>query len=311
MSPEVTSPRTGIAVRPKRHGRGRQPIAAKIVFLIPATILFAAVMLVPVAVNAGYAFTDWDGFASTYNFVGLDNFVRIFGDDVTWNAMKNTLFFTAVNAPFQVGIGLVLALALQRSGRFITFLRVVIVMPIAISGVVLGFLGTIIFAPSTGILKTLSQLPFLEGLGQNWLGDPELAMSAVIAMNLWQWGGFTMLIFLAGLATIPGEYYEAATLDGAGSWGKFRHVTWPLLAPAATINIVLTLIGGLKIFDIIYVLTGGGPANSTQSIVMRLTSQSASGSYGYTAATSVSLTILITVIALIAVLILRRREIAA
>jgi ABC-type sugar transport system permease subunit len=184
-------------------------------------------------------------------------------------------------------------------------------MPIAISGVVLGFLGTVIFDPNSGLLRAASNAPGLHFLTQNWLGSPNLAMASVIAMNLWQWTGFTMLIFLAGLSTIPGELYEAATLDGAGRWGQFRNVTWPLLAPAVTINVVLTLIGGLKIFDIIYVLTKGGPGTATQSIVMRVTSEGSFAEYGYSASIDFVLTAIILIVSLLALGLLRRRELSA
>jgi raffinose/stachyose/melibiose transport system permease protein len=160
-------------------------------------------------------------------------------------------------------------------------------------------------------LKAASAAPGLHFLAQNWLGSPALAMGSVIAMNLWQWTGFTMLIFIAGLSTIPAELYEAATLDGAGRWGQFRNVTWPLLAPAVTINVVLTLIGGLKIFDIVYVLTQGGPGTATQSIVMRVSSEGSFAQYGYSAAIDFVLTAIILVVSLVALGLLRRRELTA
>jgi raffinose/stachyose/melibiose transport system permease protein len=283
----------------------------KLLFVLPAAVLFGFVVLVPIAVNLFYSFTDWTGFGSTFSFVGFANFIHLGSDVQTLQAFLHTLIFTAINAPLQIGLGLLLAVTLKKPGRFVSFLRTVIVMPIAISGVVLGFLGTVIFDPNAGIFHALSTVPGLHFLDQNWLGSPSLAMASVIAMNLWQWTGFTMLIFLAGLTTIPDDLYEAATLDGAGRWAKFRNVTWPLLAPAVTINVVLTLIGGLKIFDIIYVLTKGGPGTATESIVQRVTSEGAFAQYGYSAAIDFALTAIILVVSLVALALLRRRELTA
>ena len=283
----------------------------KLLFILPGAAVFGIVVLLPIAENLFYSFTDWSGFGNVFEFIGLNNFVRLIQDQETLNAFRNTIVFTVVNAPFQIGLGLLLAVTLRRNGRLETVLRTVIVLPIAISGVVLGYLGTVIFDPNSGIVKALSEMPGLGFLAQNWLGNPTLAMVSVIAMNLWQWTGFTMLIFLAGLSTIPSELYEAATLDGASSWIRFRAITWPLLAPAATINIVLTLIGGLKVFDIVYVLTQGGPGAATESIVMRVTSEGGFARFGYASAIDFVLTTIILAVSLITLAILRRREIDA
>ncbi|MBC7597374.1 MAG: sugar ABC transporter permease [Kineosporiaceae bacterium] len=297
-----------LAVQPRR---GRFKNTGKLVFIAPAAIVFAIVILLPIVENLFYSFTDWTGFGSDFAFVGGQNFARLFADQQTIGAFWNTVEFTTFNAPLQIALGLLLAVTLKKPGKFISVLRTIIVMPIAISGVVLGFLGTVIFDPNSGILRAMSDAPGLGFLAQNWLGSSNLAMASVIAMNLWQWSGFTMLIFLAGLSTIPAELYEAARLDGAGAWAQFRTITWPLLAPAATINIVLTLIGGFKVFDIIYVLTQGGPGTATESIVMRVTSEGGFARFGYASAIDFALTVVILIVALMSLFFLRRREIDA
>jgi raffinose/stachyose/melibiose transport system permease protein len=295
-------------IRPHRR---RFRNTTKMLFIAPAAIVFAVVILLPIIENLFYSFTDWTGFGSEFSFIGVQNFARLFADQQTLQAFWNTIVFTICNAPLQIGLGLLLAVTLKKPGRFISVLRTIIVLPIAISGVVLGFLGTVIFDPNSGILRAMSETPGLGFLAQNWLGNANLAMASVVAMNLWQWTGFTMLIFLAGLSTIPAELYEAATLDGAGPWAQFRTITWPLLAPAATINIVLTLIGGFKVFDIIYVLTQGGPGTATESIVMRVTSEGGFARFGYASAIDFTLTAVILIVALVALVFLRRREIDA
>lgn len=299
-----------VAVRPMKLRRKR-PQGMKLLFIVPAAVFFTVIVIVPVLTNFFYGLTDWNGFSDTFNFIGATNFVKLLNDLDVRNAVGNTLVFTLINAPLQIGIGLILALALKRPGRFTTFLRVTALIPIAISGVVLSFLGEVIFDPSTGILHSLSAIPGLGWLAQNWLGSPSLAMGSIIFMQLWQWSGFTMIVFIAGMATIPNELYEAARIDGANYFQQFRAVTWPMLAPAATINVVLTVIGGLKVFDIIYVLTRGGPGQSTESIVMRVASQGGFAKFGYSAATSFGLTILVLAISLLLLTVLRRREFRA
>lgn len=283
----------------------------KLLFIVPAAGFFTVIVIVPVLTNFFYGLTDWNGFSDTFNFIGVTNFIKVFNDIDVRNAVGNTLVFTLINAPLQIGIGLVLALALKRPGRLTTILRVTALIPIAVSGVVLSFLGEVIFDPSSGILHTLAAAPGFGWLAQNWLGSPSLAMGSIIFMQLWQWSGFTMIVFIAGMATIPGELYEAARIDGANYLQQFRAVTWPMLAPSATINIVLTVIGGLKVFDIIYVLTRGGPGQSTESIVMRVASQGGFAKFGYSAATSFGLTILVLAISLVLLAVLRRREFRA
>lgn len=309
----TTTARTPAAA-PRAALRRRRPVNSnrvRIVFVIPALILFAAVVVAPILANLVYSFTDWNGFSAGFDFVGLENILRVFTDAENGRAVGNTLLFATVNSVLQLALGLALALSLNGSGRVRSFLRLVLVLPIAVSGVVLGFLGTVIFDPRNGILTALSHLPGLGWLAQNWLGDPALAMGTVIFMNLWQWTGFTMLIFLAGLSAVPTELLEAATIDGAGAWRRFAHVTWPLLAPAATINIVLTAIGGFKVFDIIYVLTKGGPGGATESIVSRAAMQGSFGQFGYSAATNLVLTLGVLVVSVALLLVLRRREIRA
>jgi raffinose/stachyose/melibiose transport system permease protein len=277
-------------------------------FLAPAALLFTVVVLFPIATNAFYSLTDWSGFGKDFNVIWFDNFVRMAQDPDLLRAAGNTLVFTLVNTPLQILVGLGLALVLQRPGRLSSGLRLVIILPIAISGVVLGFLGSLIFSPGSGLLAVASEVPGFEWLGQNWLGDPTLAMGAVIIMNVWQWSGLTMLIFIAGLVTQPADLHEAARIDGAGTWQRFRHVTWPLLAPAVTINTVLTVIGGLKVFDIIYVLTSGGPAGATESIVSRVALQATFGRYGYSAAANLTLTVAVIVVSFVLLRLLRRNE---
>ncbi|WP_307292998.1 carbohydrate ABC transporter permease [Microbacterium natoriense] len=274
-------------------------------------VLFTAVVVLPILANLFFSFTDWNGFSSTFDFVGFDNVLRVFSDPENGRAARNTLLFAVVNSVLQLSLGLALALTLYGPGKLRSTLRLVIVLPIAVSGVVLGFLGTVIFDPRTGLLTAASKAPGLGWLAQNWLGDPSLAMGTVIFMNLWQWTGFTMLIFLAGLSMVPAELLEAATIDGAGAWRRFAHITWPLLAPSATINIVLTAIGGFKVFDVIYVLTKGGPGGATESIVSRAATQGSFGQFGYSAATNLVLTLGVLVVSVVLLVILRRRELRA
>lgn len=277
-------------------------------FAVPALVLFSAVVIVPVLYNAFFSVTDWNGVSAHFRFIGLGNFGQLLHDQSVRQALRNTLLFTLVNSPVQVGLGLVLALCITGPGRLRTAARVLFVMPIAISGAAIGLLGQLIFSPENSLASSLQRLSFLSWLPKDWTGSPHLALAAVILMNLWQWSGFSMLIFMAGLVSIPPDYYEAAIIDGSSRWQRFQYVTWPFLAPVTTVNVVVTLIGGLKIFDIIYVLTNGGPDNATESIVMLITNQIGFNRFGYSAAMSLSLTVVVLLISALLLGFLRRRE---
>ncbi len=284
-------------------------------FLLPAFILFTMVVMYPILSGLYYGFTDWDGINPHIGFIGLTNFIKMFQDTVLWITVRNMVIFALVTTLVQMVLGLVLALALHGSKRIFATLRVLYLLPIILGGLAIALAFRYIYNPSIGLLNALLAGIGHSAWGQDWLGNVHLVLGSIIAANAWQWVGFTMIIFLAGLQAVPTELHDAANIDGANSWQHFWAVTWPLLAPSTTVNLLLTIIGSLKVFDIILVMTGGGPGYASESIVVYLFSRafgnttSAPDSYGYPAAISIVLSLAIFLISLGALKILLRREV--
>ncbi|MGL3150233.1 carbohydrate ABC transporter permease [Microbacterium sp. A82] len=236
-----------------------------LVLAIPALIFYAFAVLVPSVRGAVLAFTDWDGLSQNYDFIGFDNFVRIFTTQSSLEALKMTLIFAIAVTVLQNGIGLLLALGVNSGLKSQNFLRVLFFAPVVITPVVVAYLWKFLLTPN-GAVNTVLGAVGLGDLAPSWLGDPFWAAASVVMMIVWQHAGYSMVIYIAGLQSIPQEINEAAAVDGAGSWRRFWSVTWPLLAPATAINIMLTIIGGLKMFTEVFVLTAGGPGGSTETM---------------------------------------------
>ena len=200
-------------------------------------------------------------------FVGLENYAALLRDRQFWRAAANTAVYVVAGVPLTLAAGLAVAIALNGAvRRFRTFFRVGYYLPVVTSIVAIAVVWRFVLHPDQGLLNLiLRQLGFS---GQNWLGDPALAMPAIIAMIVWKNLGFSMVIFLAGLQTIPTSLYEAARIDGAGKWAEFRYVTFPGLRPTLLFATVTTTIGYLQVFEEPFVMTGGGPLNSTISMAM-------------------------------------------
>jgi raffinose/stachyose/melibiose transport system permease protein len=289
--------------RGRRHSVGRNLWW----FVLPALAFYVLIIVVP-TVQGGYmSLTNWSAFSPDRHFVGLDNFTRILQGDAGGAALR-TLFLAVVTVVIENVLGLLLAVLLhgQIVGRNV--LRTVIFAPMVVSPLVIGYLFKYIYGPpDIGVING-----FLEavGLGQiDFLGNPTIALWVIVSVVVWQFTGATMVIYLAGLQGVPPELTEAASLDGASAWQRFWHITRPLLAPAITINLMLGLIGGLKLFDQIFATTGGGPARQTETIstqIYKLFSQF--GFYGRSAALAVVLAVGVAVLSLIQFAVLRRQE---
>ena len=276
-------------------------------FVIPAALVYIFVVLVPSGQGVVFSFTDWVPSPRPRSFIGLDNYLEIFQGQAGPAAIR-TLFIAAVIVVIQNAIGLALALLLhgQVFGR--NALRTIIFAPMVVSALVVGFLFKYIFGPpgSGGVNSVLA------AMGQpqiDFLGNPTTALWIIIVAVIWQFTGSSMVIFLAGLQGVPEELLEAAALDGAGYWKRFWFVTRPLLAPAITINLMLGLIGGLKLFDQIYAITGGGPGGQTHTISTLLYQTfSQFGQYGRAAALAVVLAIAVGILAAVQFSVLRKQE---
>lgn len=225
----------------------------------PALLLLAAVTALPMLYVLWLSLQQRALFRPA-RFTGLDQYLRLAADERFWNALGNTLYFAAVSVALELGLGLGFALLLERAGRARALVYGAVLVPWAIPSVVSARMWEWMYNPEIGLLS------YLAGRPVNWLGDPALALHAAIAMDVWKSTPFVALLLLAGLQGIPRELARAAAVDGAGAWTVFRRITLPLLAPVILVAAVFRTIDALRVFDAIYVLTGGGPANATETL---------------------------------------------
>jgi len=281
-------------------------------FLWPAVALYAVLFVVPSLLGILFSFTDWSRFSPDIHFVGLDNFVEIFTSTGNYTSyLGNTLLFTVVSNVLKLILGLLLALALNRPLRGRGIYRAFLFFPSILSFLVVGLIFRAILHPSHGLVNTFLTSIGLDFLAGSWLADPNLVWGSIFTVDAWKGVGYVMVVYLAGLQTIPQDYYDAAAIDGAGPWNRFWAVTFPMLIPAITVNVVFGLTYGLRVFDIVYVLTNGGPGRMTEVLNTSVFNEFALGNYGLGTALS---SILFFVLAVLAYFILRamgRRKVEA
>jgi raffinose/stachyose/melibiose transport system permease protein len=235
-------------------------------FILPAVLPYVFVVVVPSFQGVFFAFTNWNGLTDDWRFTGFDNFVRLFEDSISIRAIGNTFLYAIVTTVFENILGLLIALSLHGRIKSRNVLRLVFFIPVVILSVVIAFLWQYLLQVNNGAITTLLQGVGFRDLNPNWLGDPSLVVFSICIIVVWQFTGYTMVIYLAGLQGVPQEQLEAASLDGAGPVARFWYVVRPLLAPAITVNLMLSMIRGFMIFDQVWVTTGGGPADSSHSL---------------------------------------------
>lgn len=266
--------------------------------LAPALIVYLLFAVYPMFDVIRMSFSSWNGLSPEAKFVGFGNYRAILTQDpVFWGALWNTIWWTAlaVVIPNLISFGLALALNQNLPGR--SGLRVVFYLPVIIASIAVATIWKWMYDPFFGLFNGLLTSWGFTGLIVDWLGDRKIALWSVFVAHVWQAVGFSMVLFLAGLQSVSITLIEAARIDGAGRWGVFRYVTLPALVPTITIVFVLSLINSLKAFDIVYGMTGGGPAQSTQMLAMWAYTQSMQlGVFGRGAAVSVVLLLITLVI---------------
>lgn len=274
----------------------------------PGFLLYLVFFLVPVVVGFYYAFTDWNMFLDRISFNGLANFRRMFVDPISSHALLNTLTFGVTTTVGKNLFGLALALALNQAVRTRNLLRAVFFSPAVLSLIIVGLLFSSILYPE-GILNVFLRAIGLGALARSWLADRTIVMYTISFVEIWQWSGFHMAIYLAGLQAIPKEYVEASVIDGVSWWQKFWRITMPLIISTFNINLVISLIGGFKVFDLIFILTNGGPGRASEVINTQIYRVFGNGEWGFGTAMNLVLFLFITLIALTVLNLLRRREV--
>ncbi|WP_426563214.1 carbohydrate ABC transporter permease [Angustibacter sp. McL0619] len=274
-------------------------------FYLPAAVVFIGLFLVPTIVSFFFSLTRWTLF--DWHFIGLDNFVAFFQEDALTKGLVNTLIYAFVTCVLKVVIGMALALLLtsQIIGR--PFLRSVAFFPVLVSAIGIGITFQVLLNPDTGMVNRALAVVGIQGPA--WLVDTKTALLSVAMVDVWKGVGLAMVIFIAGIVTIPGEYVEAAKVDGASRWQVFRNVILPLMRPATATVIILSLIGGLRSFDLIWSMTKGGPGFTTDVIASVIYKQYQAGFYGLSTAGNVILFLLVTVIVVPLFWVLNRGEV--
>jgi raffinose/stachyose/melibiose transport system permease protein len=269
-----------------------------VAFLTPALALYSVFVLYPIVQSTRYSLYDWNGLESLDNFVGLDNFRRVFSDQYFLAALRHNVIIIVLSLAFQIPFALGLAMLLNARIKGRAVLRTLFFAPYVLSEVVTGVVWRQILRPN-GLLDEMMAWVGLGGHTQGWLSDPDVVLYALFFVITWKYFGFHMVLLLAGLQQIPKELGEAASIDGATGWQKFRYVTLPLLGPTIRVSIFLSIIGALQLFDIVWVTTKGGPIGASSTMATYLYDQFRKSLFGYASAVSIVIFTLSLVVALL------------
>ena len=279
-----------------------------VLFIVPALAVYLFFFITPMLLGIYYSFTDWDGLSPYSNFIGLSNYFAIFRDQNTMRAVGNTLIYTIVVTSLSIVIGFIFALLVEKATRGNRIFRTLIFIPAIMSPVVASFIWRYMYSPHIGVINSVLRAVGLDFLANDWLGDPRLALMAVMVVPLWQWGGNVMIVFLAGLMNISPEYHEAGKMDGASKLQEIRHITLPLLRPALVFNVVISTIGSFRTFDFIFILTNGGPGFFTEVLTLRVYKYMLyTTRFGYGSAIAMLLTLLMITFALTELWLINRK----
>lgn len=285
----------------------RKPLTAAL-FLAPALAVYLVIVAYPLVQGIALSLTD-SKVGNAGHFIGAANYAKLASDGDVLRALAITVAYAAVVVVFQNGIGLLLTRALYNRPRVRRVGNTLILIPTLMSAVMAAFIWNSLLSPD-GSINSLLRAIGLDSLTRVWLGDPDTALWAIALVNIWMFAGYSASIFLAGYMNLPADLLDAARVDGASGWQRFTAVEWPLLAPALTVNITLSLIGSLKVFELPLVMTNGGPAGSTTTLTMLIFFKifGGQGSFAYGATIATLLLVVVVVLASTTQALLRRRE---
>ncbi|MCD7766105.1 MAG: sugar ABC transporter permease [Lachnospiraceae bacterium] len=278
------------------------------VFALPAFVIYTALLVIPIIMALGISFFKWNGF-NEMRFVGIDNYVSLFQDARLGNAVINTVIIAGSVIVIVNVLGLVLAMLVNRSSRVNNFFRTIFFIPFVLSAVALSFVWKSILSYN-GVLNGFLKMAGLSNLVGNWLGKRGSALICIIIIEIWRTLGYHMMLYLAALQAIPEELYEACTMDGGNRWDKFRNVTLPLIVPGMSVSILMSIINELRIYDVVKIMTDGGPGYATETIVYNIVAQGFSNNIvGYSSAIAVVLFLAIGTLSVFVVTQMGKREV--
>lgn len=237
--------------------------------LLPALIIMLVFVYLPVVQNIYYSLFRWSSIDPTMKFIDVQNYTRIFSDKIVAVSLRNNVLYAVISVVFQVGLSLVLAAILEAKiirPSMANAFRNTLFMPAVLAITVVGITFQLIYSPNTGLINQLLEAVGLENLTRAWLGEETTAIYSIIAVSQWQWVGYDMILFVVAIQAIPEEMYEAASIDGASVFQKFFNITVPMVRETILVLTTITVIGGFKVFDIIWVMTAGGPNNASQTL---------------------------------------------
>ncbi len=308
------TPRGGLPLRgspPQPHpesGERRRRHWYQLWFALPAIVLVLLFFFVPFIANGIFAFMQWTGFSKNITWTGLKNFQTLLDLGILGHATLITLLYAVISMIVQNIVSLSLAKSLQHTGGVNTVFRSLFFIPVLISPLAAGYIWKALLQPG-GFVNGLISLFVPGGFSFNWLGNDFTALVAVASIDAWKWSGMVTLIYIAGLNRIPRQLIEAALLDGAGPWRRFWGIEFPLLAPAFTFNVVITLVGAFSAFDVVVSTTNGGPGTATTVLNKAVFDQYGQGLFGTGSALSFVVTLLVIATAVPLIAWLRRREV--
>lgn len=273
-------------------------------FLVPMLVIYIVLFIVPTIMSFFFSMTVWT--LDDYRFVGFDNYITFFSETSLNIGIKNTLIYSVLTSGFKVVIGLALGVLLTSKMRSRNVVRSMVFFPHLVSTVAVGLTFSSLMHPTKGLFNTALGLLGIQG--PDWLGNPTLALYSVIATDVWKGLGVATVIYIAGIQSISLDYYEAAAIDGATGWNKFRYITLPLVRPSMNSVIILSFIGGIRTFDLIWAMTKGGPGFATDTMASIVYKQYAAGFFGLSTAGNVIMLLLIALLAFPLYFFLNRRE---
>ncbi|SIQ64124.1 carbohydrate ABC transporter membrane protein 1, CUT1 family [Paenibacillus macquariensis] len=278
------------------------------VMYVPALLFFAVFIFYPFIEGIRISFTNWDGYSQQFSYVGFEKYINMLTDKNTWTTMSNTVIYGFGSTLLQNVLGLAYALFLDQQLRAKGLVRTIVYLPVIISSLIMGYIWYFFFQFDGGAINDIMALFGAQPV--DWLANGPRAVGIITFVNTFQFMGVAMTIYVAGLQSIPKDYYEAASIDGANWWSQFKNITLPLLMPAITINVVLNIIGGLKLFDVIVAMTNGGPGYASSSLsTMMYNLYFARQDAGYAAALGNFMFLFIAIVSITSLILLKRKEV--